>query len=178
MSIGREIGRKVVLDVPSTETQGPQPVVTVAGWHGRRISQKKVGPNPGEATECHFQAASPVYANGIRILGMPVLPLVKYFVRELFIPRKPVCLRQRDKVLMPIQLPNNFAVAHLFEAEVMNLEPKLSRCSLTVDPIEMPVNLLAVIEVLIAKQIETMAADLLCAADNFVCLSGKPLFEL
>src|SRR5204863_98916 len=97
MSIGREIGRKVVLDVPSTETQGSQPVVTVAGWHGRRISQKKVGPNPGEATECHFQAASPVYANGIRILGMPVLPLVKYFVRELFIPRKPVCLRQRSR---------------------------------------------------------------------------------
>src|SRR5207237_5727706 len=76
MGIGREIGGKVVLDVPTIDTEGPQPFVTKAGQHGGRFCEKKIGPNPREATEGHFQAAGPIYADWIRVFIVPVLPLV------------------------------------------------------------------------------------------------------
>src|SRR5437870_6577721 len=111
MGIGREIRRKVGVNVSSAHTESAQPFVTKAGQHGRRFCEKKIGPNPGETTEGHFQAAGPVYAEWVGVFSVPVLPLVEYFLGKLLITGKPVRLRQNHKMLMAIQLPNDFAVA-------------------------------------------------------------------
>src|SRR5439155_1122379 len=177
MGIGREIGGNVVLDVPTTDTEGPQPFVAKAGQHGGRFCDKKIGPNPGETTEGHFQAAGPVYAEWVGVFSVPVLPLVEYFLGKLLITGKPVRLRQNHKMLMAIQLPNDFAVASFFKIQIANFEPELSGRSFNMNPVEMPINLRAIIKVFITKQIKAMAGDLLCPADNLACLLRKTLLQ-
>ena len=108
---------------------------------------------------------------------MPVLPLVEYFPGKLPITRKPVCLRQNHKVLMAVQLPSDFAIAGFFKIKIVDIEPELSRRPFNVDPVEMPINLSAIIKVVITKQIKAMAGDLLRPADNLACLLRKTLLQ-
>src|SRR5438552_12026150 len=103
MGIGREIRRKVGVNVSSAHTESAQPFVTKAGQHGRRFCEKKIGPNPGGPTEGHFQAAGPVYAKGVGVFSVPVLPWVEYFLGKLFIMVKAVGFGQNKKLLMAVQ---------------------------------------------------------------------------
>src|SRR5437660_3702838 len=133
MGIGREIGGKVVLDVSSAHTESTQPFVTKAGQHGGRFCEKKISPDPRQTSERHFQAAGPVYSDWIGVFGMPVLPLVEYFLGKPLISCKPVCLRQNHKMLMAVQLPNDFAVAGFFKIKIADLEPEPSGRSFNVN---------------------------------------------
>src|SRR5207249_5991852 len=177
MGIGREIGGKVVLDVSSAHTESTQPFVTKAGQHGGRFCEKKISPDPRQTSERHFQAAGPVYSDWIGVFGMPVLPLVEYFPGKLPITRKPVCLRQNHKVLMAVQLPSDFAIAGFFKIKIVDIEPELSRRPFNVDPVEMPINLHAIIKASITKQIKTMAGDLLRPPSNLCRLLRQALLE-
>src|SRR5438309_6753395 len=177
MGIGREIGGKVVLDVPATDTEGPQPFVTKAGQHGGRFCEKKIGPNPREATEGHFQAAGPIYADWIRVFIVPVLPLVEYFLGKPLLTRKPVCLRKNHEMLMSVQLPDNFAVPGFLKIKIADLEPELSGRPFNVNPVEMPINLHAIIKAFITKQIKAMAGDLLRPPNNLCRLLRQLLLK-
>src|SRR5689334_20011532 len=177
MGIGREIGGKVVLDVPTIETEGPQPFGTKTGQHSGRFCKKRIGPNPREAAEGYFQAAGPIYADWIRVFSVPVLPLVEYFLGKPLIARKPVCLRQNHEMLMAVQFPNNFAVPGFFKIKIADLERELSGRPFNVNPVEMPINLHAIIKAFITKQIKAVAVDLFRSPNNLRRLLRQPLLQ-
>src|SRR5207245_10303402 len=101
---------------------------------------------------------------------MPVLPLVEYFPGKLPITRKPVCLRQNHKVLMAVQLPSDFAIAGFFKIKIVDIEPELSRRPFNVDPVELQINLSAVIKAAITKQIKSMSGDLFRRPEMLACV--------
>src|SRR5438132_1549282 len=177
MGIGREIRRKVVVNVSSAHTESPQPFVTKTGYHGWRICEQKICPDPRQTSERHFQAAGPINADWIRVFSVPVLPLVEYFLGKPLITCKPVCLRQNHEMLMAVQFPDNFAIAGFFKIKIADVEPELSGRPFNVNPVEMPINQHAIIKAFITKQIKAMAGDLLRPPNNLCRLLRQPLLK-
>ena len=47
---------------------------------------------------------------------MPVLPLAKQLRGELLVTAQSVCFGERDQMLVPVQFPRDFAIAHLHQS--------------------------------------------------------------
>ncbi len=98
-----------------------------------------------------------------------------------FVPAQQPRLGQRHQVLVPVQFPCDFVVAHHREIEKRNLEPRIERRALAVHRIEMPVDLFGVataadrseVKIFVAQQPKTMAANLIGLAQNFRRLVGQ-----
>ena len=69
-------------------------------------------------------------------------------------------------MLMAIQLPGYFVIADFREIEKRNFEPWIERGALVMHGIEVPVDVCAVVEVLVAEQAKTMLADFICLSNN------------
>src|SRR5260370_20213652 len=95
------------------------------GGQRRRIRKQEIHPKPGKAAERHFQAAGPIYPDGVGILRVPVLPLAKYFADKCLVSRQTVCFRQSYKMLVAIEFPGNFAVAYFLEIEISDFVDQL-----------------------------------------------------
>src|SRR5579862_2974671 len=80
-------------------------------------------------------------------------------------------------MLVTIQLPCNFAVAHLGEVQVMDLKPRFERSAFAVDAIGMPVDLSAVIQPFISKQIEAVFRDAFSTLNDLAGCFGKKLAQ-
>ena len=104
------------------------------------------------------------------------------------IPAQQLGLGQRYQVLVPVQFPYDFMVAHHREIEKRNLEPGIERRTFAVHGIEMPVDLFRIdvfaiatgtiagkseVKIFVAQQPKTMAANLLGLAQNGVRFAGQ-----
>src|SRR5436190_22225897 len=116
-------------------------------------------PQPRKAAESHFQAASPVNAEGVRIRMLPAIPLRNHFADIAFLPGETPGLGERGQMLMPIQFPDDFVIANFGEVEKLNLKPGLKWGALAAYWIHMPIALRAIIEVRATKQRETKNAN-------------------
>ena len=71
---------------------------------------------------------------------------------------------------MSIQLPCDFAVPNLGEIKVTNLVPGLTWRPPIVYAITVPINILAIVKIVIPQQIEAVEANPFRAGDNFLSL--------
>jgi hypothetical protein len=108
-----------------------------------KISDYVAYPEPGQRAEGDFERTGPIDANRVGVLALPVRPLGQDLVAE-------TGLRQCDKVLVAVQLPDDFVVADLIEVEEGDLVPRFARGALAMDGVEVPVDGGSEIEVLIA----------------------------
>src|SRR4051812_19162245 len=69
-------------------------------------------------------------------------------------------------MLMPVQLPCHFRIAHLGKIEVFDLVPGLKRRGDAIDDVGMPADVGAVIQIFIAEQTKTVCADLIGLRDK------------
>ena len=78
-------------------------------------------------------------------------------------------------MLMPVQFPGDFAVAHLREIQVANLEPRLPWRPLVVHLVAVPVNFRPVIQVFVTQEIKIVTADPLRLLHDRFNIFGKTL---
>src|SRR5438309_3054807 len=147
------------INVASGNSQCLKPLRAKPWDQTLRTLKHKVHPKPRKASKRHLKTAGPVHANGIWILAMPALPLPEQFRNKLLVAAKTVRFGQGDQMLVPVQLPCNFAVADFCEIQVPDFVPHLSRGLLAMDAIAVPINFPTVIQILVTEQIEAMLAD-------------------
>ncbi len=148
------------------QCEDPRPGKAQFGRHHRRALQQEERPDPGEAAERQLQAACPVHSDGIRVLPQPVPPLPDGRVGKLLLPGEPIRLGERDQMLVPVEFPGDLRIPNLRKVQVADLEPGDARRPLTVDQVEVPVDLRAVVEIRKTQQVKAVPADLLCRSDN------------
>src|ERR1039458_3810918 len=135
--------------------------------------EQLIHPDPRQTAKCNFKAAAPVDAYRVRIALEPATPLRHQFANILLIVRKQPCFRQSDQMLVAVQLPRDFVVAHRRELEKGNLAPRLEWRALVVHAIQMPIDLAAVIEIFISEQAKTVLADFIRLTHDFRGLLGQ-----
>src|SRR6185503_14094909 len=143
----------------------------------RRASQQMLYPKPGKRAEGHLQTARPVHSNRIGVLFCPVVELRHQFFLEAFFAADGIRLCQRHQVLMTVEFPYDFRVADFLKVQIADRVPGLLWRAFTVHPINMPIDLQTVVEVLVAKQIKSVRANLLRAGKRVVDLIRHPLAE-
>src|SRR5262249_35973979 len=116
-------------------------------------------PKPRKTSKRDLKAAAPIDTNRVRIRLLPGIKLPCDFLRVSFIAVELPCFRYRDMVLLAIQFPRNLVVADFVEVEKSNFVPRLKRSTFAVDGIEVPVDLLAIVEIAITEQTEPMLQD-------------------
>src|SRR6267143_1062765 len=108
-------------------------------------AQELPHPDPRKAAESDFEAAGPIYAQGVRVFLVPVvvdafqLPHKAYFARQK--PRFGECYQK----LMAAELPSYLAVAYFIEIKVSYFWPGLERGAFAADDVELPVDIIAII---------------------------------
>ena len=98
---------------------------------------------------------------------MPTLPLRKYFPSEPFVAAQSVRLGKGHEVLMTIQFPCDFAVAHFREVEIFDPMKRLVGRDFPVDRVQVPIDLRAVVERLVPEEIEAVRTNFICALNDF-----------
>src|SRR5580658_2720106 len=76
---------------------------------------------------------------------------------------------------MTVQFPRNFAIPNLAEVEITNLIKCLFRCLFVVNPIEMPLDGVAIIQIFITEEIKLVTADFVRLPNDLVDLLGQSL---
>ena len=74
---------------------------------------------------------------------------------------------------MPIQLPDDLVVADFVEIQKIDFEPGSKRRMFSMYNVEMPINLWSIIKILVAQQLEPMAAYVVRFADNLFNLGWE-----
>src|ERR1700728_2136951 len=69
-------------------------------------------------------------------------------------------------MLMTVQFPDYFVIAHFAEIQIRDLEPDFARSAFSVDQVQVPIDHRTVVEVFIAKQSKPVQADLICLLLN------------
>src|SRR5580698_5552 len=167
----------MLLDMTSADRQRSQPFGLEIGVPSRGICQQIINRKPRKTAEGNLERTRPIDAHRIRIVTLPMVPLVEQLGRVLVVPAESVSLRQRCQMLVPIQFPGNLAVADLQKIEVANLEPGPKRRAFVVNTVVMPIDLGSIIEILIPQQIETVAANPLCPGLDPLYFPRKSLFQ-
>ena len=108
---------------------------------------------------------------------MPVLPLRDQLIGELWIARKPVGLGQRHQMLVAVEFPSNLRVAHFLDVEVLHIEPWLGRTALAMHEVEVPIDLRAVVQILVPQKVEPVSANSLGARHDVCSSRWKLLLE-
>ena len=103
---------------------------------------------------------------------MPTAPLRKDFFCETVVSGKPVCLGQRNQVLMTVQFPGDLAVAHFSKIQVLDAVKRLAGRELLIDGVEVPIDLFPVVEICVSQQIEAVRTNLVSAFKDFAGLLG------
>src|SRR5436309_4755183 len=103
------------------------------------------------------------------------MPLRKYLVCEPLVAGQAVCLGERNQMLMAVQFPRDLAVANLSKVQVLDAVEWLLRRGFPMNSIEMPIDLLPVVEIRVSQQIEAMGTNLFRAFNHCVGLLGKAL---
>ena len=159
MRVRREVGRPVPLQVAAVERQRAQEIRFEAGGKRERLAQQLPRPQPREAAEGDLQRARPVDPEGIGVLPLPVVPERDQLLREVLLLREPVGCGQRRHPLVSVQLPHDLVVADLGEVEEADPVPRRERRAPSVHGVEMPVDVLAVLDAFPPEQVESMLGD-------------------
>src|SRR5437868_4525786 len=157
MSIWGKIGREVAFNVASVKRECREQFSTKLSIGGR-VGQQLVYPDPRKTTERNFQRASPIDPKRVRICAYPAMPLRVDLAYVLFVIAEEPCFRERDQVLMPVEFPCNFVISDFRVFEKANVEPGFQRSAFAVNPIKVPVDLRAVVEVFVAQQVKVMSS--------------------
>ena len=152
-----------------------QPFLPEFRCNGRSAVQQEVDPDPRKTAESDFQATRPIDSPRIRILSVPMLPLRKKFGGKPRIVAEAIGLGQGHEMLMAVQFPGDLGITHGSKIQILNLEPQIAWSLLPVYKVQMPIDFPAAIQVLIAKQVEPMLANLLCTLVNRLNLVRHPL---
>src|SRR5437588_9478115 len=132
---------------------------------------------PRKAAERHFQAAGPIDTYRIRVLALPVLPLLNNLRDKFLVVRQPVCLRQSYQMLMAVQFPDDFAVAYFFKIEISNFVKQLPRRSFPMYRVAVPIDVRPIIQSFVTEQIELAPAHPFGSSDDFICQIWEALFQ-
>src|SRR6516165_8538151 len=106
------MGGKVKFNMAPTRRHPMQPLCSKLWSHGRSSLQQEVHPQPGKAAKGNFEAARPIDSSGIRILLLPVLPLINQFAGKSEIISEPIGLGECYQMLMAIQLPRDLCIPY------------------------------------------------------------------
>src|SRR5436190_1293176 len=87
---------------------------------GEAVRQQVMNPDPGERAETDFERARPIDPSMQRILIEPTFDLPVNLFREIGAARQNVRLRQQDKMLVPVQLPDDLVIAGARGVEIRN----------------------------------------------------------
>ena len=109
--------------------QTSQQTAAAGGRHV--VSGQVINPHPRKRSEGYLQRAAEVDAALERILLKPTLHLLTEIVEKLPPPSQSPGLREQNQLLMPIQLPDDFVVAHARRIQIRNT-PEVQR--LRLDP--------------------------------------------
>ena len=71
------------------------------------------------------------------------------------------------ELVTTLALVVGLVIANLWKIQKPDLEPRFERCALPMHRVEVPVDFRAVVEPGVAKEVETVTTDLVCAAHNF-----------
>ena len=138
--IRTEVEREVPLDLrelslqPEQEIQGPDAVGELA--EAEREMQR---PNPGNASKCELEHASPVDARERRIGAHPIRQFVDAGRGIMRFARQPRCTPKCEPMLVAIEFPDDLVIAAAW-IEVGHLRPEHCWRTAVVYRIEVPVD--------------------------------------
>lgn len=75
-------------------------------------------------------------------------------------------------MLMTIQLPNNFMIAHPVKIQKIDLEPRRQRAAFSMNGIGMPVDVWSVSEPFVSQQMKLVPANVVCFVNDLFSLVG------
>ena len=175
MRIRRKIGRQVTLNMAAVQSLGTKPFFSEFSRHDWRAFQQLIHPNPGKTTKRHLETADPVDSKRVWILGLPVPPLPEYLVCITPLFGKPIRFGQSDQMLMTVQFPRDLAIPNLVEVEITDLVESLSGSLFPMYRVEMPIDGIAVFQILVAEKIKMVTADFVGLANDVLSLLRKSL---
>jgi hypothetical protein len=73
-------------------------------------------------------------------------------------------------VLVTVQFPDDFGISNFVEVEILHLKPWLERRASAVYCVKMPIDLRAIVQIFIPKQIEMVPANLFRPDHNLIGL--------
>jgi hypothetical protein len=76
---------------------------------------------------------------------------------------------------MTVQFPRDLAIPNLGEVEITDLVESLSVSPFPVHRVKMPIDGIAIFQILVAEKIKLVAADFVGLANNVLSLLRKPL---
>ena len=145
--------------------------------NGAAFRQQVPHPKPRQAPERHFKRTSPIHADRVGVLLLPVVPKRQQLRDELLPPGQPVRLRQRGQPLLPVQLPDDLVVADLLEVEESDLVPGPAGRALGVYGVELPVHFRSVVQGVEAQDVEAVLRDPPRLLDDAVRLFREALAQ-
>ena len=116
VGIGRKIDRQIPFDEAAMAVQDVQEPAAQRLRHLRPREHPE--PRPGQAAERRFERTGPIHAAQERVPIHPAFQLAERFVQIRPIAAQQKSLGEQWQVLMAIQLPNHFVVAHPREIEI------------------------------------------------------------
>ncbi len=118
MGIGGEIDGQVFKEIAAVLIQRREEAFTELRGHG--FADKLPEPDPRYCPESHFESAGPIDAALKRVLGEPGFELSEDLVKILGFAGKQMGLGQENKMLMTVEFPDEFVVAHCFETQIFD----------------------------------------------------------
>ena len=92
-----------------------------------RLAKEMKRPYPRHSPERHLEAACPVDAHSRRVLLHPGGEMTGKCLSVTLVTGQPVCHAEREKILMPVQFPDDLLVAGLGGIKLVKLFPMLER---------------------------------------------------
>src|SRR6185312_6137301 len=100
-----------------------------------------IDPNPREGAESHLKRAGPVDSASIWVGDPPTVQLRLDLPEKFRASGQPPRLRQQYEVLMAVQLPDHFVIAHPFEIEIGNQAKVVEARRFSVDIVAPPIDI-------------------------------------
>src|SRR5581483_270224 len=123
MRVRRKIQREITLEKPCVTVDSIEQLP--AGNITQPVAGQVKNPDPGQRAERNFERARPIDAAQVWIGRKPACKLRLDFPEKLTALRQSKGLRQKDQVLMPVQLPDKLMIAGTFEIEIRNAPEEL-----------------------------------------------------
>src|ERR1019366_4058583 len=116
MRVRREVDRQVVFKMQPVAVEFGEK--TLAERCGHLLAQQMPDPYPRQRPEPDLERTGPVYAALKLVLRPPVLQLADHCVEVLDSPGDHESLRQLDKMLMPVDLPDQLVFSRSCQIEI------------------------------------------------------------
>ena len=172
-----EVRREVPLEVAAVHMQVFERAEHDGCGNAWRIAEQLERPQPGDRAIRHLEAARPVHTDFRRVGVHPLCQMRRHALGVSLGPGQQVGAAEQQKMLMPIQLPDDLVVADDGGIEAAHATPMHARRAPLVDRVEMPIDGRTERQTLVAEQVKPAGHNAIRRGEHLVRPAGPPRRE-